>query len=197
MRQIATGLFVLAFSTAALAQDVTEPRSGVTFAANNGDMSLLGVGLRTRTFLKVKVYAIGLYASEAALAGPLAKAKPGTAAYYKELVSGDFDKQITMKFVRDLSADQIKSAFREVLEAADPQKTDLFVSYFGELKIGQEATLRWISGGTLQTTVAGLGKPEIKDPRFAEAIFGIWLGEKPVQEEIKRDLLSRVTTPAK
>ena len=107
MRPILAGIAALALSVVALAQDVTESRSGVNFAAKNGEMSLLGVGLRTKTFLKVKVYAVGLYASDAALSGSLAQARPGTPAFYKELVSGDFDKQITMKFVRDLSADQI------------------------------------------------------------------------------------------
>ncbi len=193
MRPILAGIAALTLSAAALAQDVTEPRSGVSFAAKNGEMSLLGVGLRTKTFLKVKVYAVGLYASDAAVAGSLAQAKPGTPAFYRELVSGDFDKQITMKFVRYLSADQIQGAFRETLEAADAQKVNQFVSYFGELKVGQEVALRWAPGGSLQTTVAGVAKPEIKDPKFAGAIFGIWLGEKPIQDDIKKDLVSRST----
>jgi hypothetical protein len=193
MRPIVAGIAVLALSAVALAQEVTEPRSGVTFAAKNGELSLLGVGLRTKTFLKVKVYAIGLYASDAAVSGSLAQAKPGTPAFYRELVSGDFDKQITMKFVRDLSADQIQGAFRETLEAADAQKVTQFVSYFGGLKVGQDVAFRWAPGGTLQTTVAGVSKPEIKDRKFAEAVFGIWLGEKPIQDDLKKDLVSRAT----
>jgi hypothetical protein len=63
---------LLASAIPAPAQDVTEPRSGATFPACSGDMALIGTGLRTKTFLKVKVYAIGLYVAEAALSGPLA-----------------------------------------------------------------------------------------------------------------------------
>ena len=183
-------------SAPVLAQTVTEPKSGVSFPAKTDGMSLLGVGLRTKTMLKVKVYAIGLYVADSALAGPLAahKGKTGTPAFYRDLVAGDFGKQIVMKFVRDLSADQIQGAFREVLTAANPQKTGLFVNYFGEIKAQQEAVLRWTPGGTLEVNVAGLGKTPIEDKAFAAAVFGIWLGEKPIQDDIKRDLVSRAAS---
>jgi hypothetical protein len=174
-------------------QDVTEPKSGVTFAAKSGDMSLLGVGVRTRTMLKVKVYAVGLYAADSALAGPLAAHKANVAApsFYKDLVSGDFEKQVVMKFVRDVSTDQIRGAFRESLKGAEGAKVDLFVGYFSDTKVGQEYVLRWAPGGILETKVAGLNKPPITDEKFAAAVFGIWLGEKPIQEDIKKGLVSR------
>ena len=193
MRQIAAGLIAVALVTPALAEEVVEPRSGVMFADRVGDMSLLGVGLRTKTFLKVKVYAIGLYVADSALSRSLAahKGKTDSPAFYRELVAGDFGKQISMKFVRDLSADQIQGAFREVLGAADPASVNLFVNYFAEQKTGQEVTLRWAPGGTLETTVAGLGKPPIANRKFAEAVFAIWLGDKPIQEDIKPALVSR------
>ena len=89
------------------AQDVTEPGSGVKFAAHEGETSLLGIGLRTKTFLKVKVYAIGLYVADTALTGPLAayKGKAAAPAFYQALVLGDFPKEVRLRFVRDLSAE--------------------------------------------------------------------------------------------
>ena len=192
MQGFAIGVIALALAAPALSQDATEPRSGVKFAAKSGDMSLLGVGLRTRTMVKVKIYAVGLYVGDSALAGPLAayKGKTDTPAFYKELVAGDFEKEIVMKFVRDVSTDQIRDAFRESLKGAGP-KVDLFVGYFGDTKVGQEYVLHWTPAGTLETRLAGLNKPPIADKAFAAAVFGIWLGEKPVQEDIKKDLVSR------
>jgi hypothetical protein len=58
----ATAFFSLAVPAAATV--VTEPKTGVTFAAKVGDMSLLGVGLRTKTFPKFKVSALGLYVAD-------------------------------------------------------------------------------------------------------------------------------------
>jgi hypothetical protein len=103
---------------------VTEPKTGVTFATRVGDMSLLGVGLRTKTFLKFKVYALGLYVADPALSGPLAvhKGKLGTSAFYRDLVVGDFEKQFVLKLVRVLSAEQIQGPFRSQLRVVSRAK---------------------------------------------------------------------------
>jgi len=177
------------------AEDVVEARSGVKFAAKNGSESLLGVGLRTRTFLKVKVYAIGLYVSDAALAGPLAayKGKTESPGFYAELVNGDFDKQVTLKFVRDVGQETIQEAMRDALVGADKARLDAFVSYFPEVKVGQECVLRWGKGGVLETTMTGQTRPPIADKAFASRVFGIWLGEKPLQADIKKDIVARAS----
>ena len=191
MNRPAALLLTLALATPALAQEVAEPKSGVKFAAKNGDMSLLGVGLRTKTMLKVKVYAVGFYVADSALAGPLAafKGKTDSAPFYKDLVWGDFEKQIVMKFTREVSTDQIRGAFRESLQGTS--KLDQFLGYFGDTKEGQEYVLTWKPGGILATKVAGVDKPEIADKAFAAAVFGIWLGDKPIQNDLKKSLVSR------
>jgi len=173
----------------ARAEDVAEPRTGVRFPARVGDMSLLGVGLRTKTFLKVKVYAIALYVPDSALAGPL-KGKSAPALCH-ELVWGDFAKEIHLHLVRDVSASQMQESIRDALEHADKARLDTFVSYFGDIKTGEEYVLRWAPGGTLETIAKGTPKPPIPDKNFAAAVFGIWLGDEPIQEDIKRDLVAR------
>ena len=176
-----------------LAQEVTEPRSGAKFAAKLDDKSLLGAGLRTKTFLKVQVYALGLYVADSAISGPLAayKGKTDSTAFYREIVQGDFPKQVTMKFLRDLSASQIQDAMREALAAADKGRVDAFVAYFPAITSGQECVLRWAPGGTLEAVMAGQAKPPIADKAFAMAVFGIWLGEKPIQDDLKKAVVSR------
>lgn len=192
--------FVAAILAAALvpavparAQDVKESRTGVSFPVKRDDMTLLGVGLRTKTFLKVKVYAAGLYVADSALSGPLAvhRGKTGTPAFYRDLVWGDFPKAIVMTFVRDTTASQIRDAFYESLPTIDHARLDLFSSHFGTPQKGQTVIVRWASGGVIETNSAGEVKPPIADKAFAGAVFGIWLGEKPIQEDLKRDLVSR------
>lgn len=177
------------------AQKVTEPKTGAAFESTDQDgWRLLGTGVRTRTMLNVKVYAIGLYVD-----GPsytrLVSSKGGTVQpspeLYKELVWGDFGKRFELRFVRDLSAAQIQGAFREALPGADKARVDQFVGYFGDIAKGQDAVIRWAPGGTLETTVAGAAKAPIADKNFAAAVFAIWLGEKPIQADIKRDLVAR------
>jgi hypothetical protein len=177
----------------AAAQEVTEPGSGVKFAAKNGDLSLLGLGLRTRTIFQVKVYAIGLYVADAALAGPLAAHKSALAspAFYRDLVRGDFPRELHLKFVRDVGQSTIQEAMRESLAGAEKTRLETFVGYFPEIRAGQDCVLRWAPGGTLETVMSGQPKPPIADRDFAAAVFAVWLGERPVQEDIKKGLVSR------
>jgi hypothetical protein len=188
LRHFAAALFALALAVPARA-DVAEPRTGVRFPEKAGDMSLLGVGLRTRTILKVKVYAIALYVADAALSGPL-KGKGG-ADLYHELVWGDFPKEVRLHLVRDVSASQMQESIRDALEHADKARVDTFVFYFGDIKTGEEYVLRWAPGGRLETIANGTPKPPIADKNFAAAVFAIWLGDEPIQDDVKRDLVSR------
>jgi hypothetical protein len=197
VRRIAAASFVVALAGAlparALAADYVEPRTGVSCPDKRDGMSLLGAGVRTKTFLKVKVYAICLYVSDATLAGPLKayKGRPTDPAFYRELVAGDFPKQVVMTFVRDASADQVREAFYEALPNVDRQRLDLFSSHFGAPHKGDAYVLHWAPGGALEVNAAGQQKPPIVDKAFSTAVFGIWLGEKPLQEDIKRDLVAR------
>jgi len=189
----AAALAVTAGAAAAAAEDVAEPKSGVKFASAQEGMTLLGTGLRTRTMLNVKVYAVGLYVDDGALRGPLHafKGRTGERDFYQQLVWGDFPRQLTMKFLRGVTASQIQGAFHEDLEKADAARTNAFVAYFPATKEGEEYVLRWQPGQGLMTTVAGQAKPPINDKDFAAAVFGIWLGDKPIQEDIKKGLVSR------
>jgi hypothetical protein len=192
---LALAAFAALVSSPLGAQEVAEPGSGVKFAAREGELSLLGVGLRTKTFLKVKVYAIGLYVGDAALTGPLAahRGKLGTPAFYRDLVEGDFPKEVRLRFVRDVSASQIQEAMREALAGADKSRVDAFAGYFPALKSGQQCVIRWAPGGTLETTTAGEARPPIADKAFATSVFGVWLGPKPIQDDLKKALVSRAT----
>jgi hypothetical protein len=174
---------------------VKEPATQVEFAAKSADggLSLLGVGVRTKTMFNVKVYAAALYVTDSAVEGPLAvhKGKTTTPAFFKDLTWGDFKKRIVLHFVREVTADQVRGAFKESLTTADKAKVEAFVAAFGDTKVGQEYVLDWAPGGTLEITALGQPKPPIADKAFAAAVFGIWLGEKPIQEELKRALVSR------
>lgn len=158
-------------------------------------MSLLGVDVHRKTLLKIKVYAIGLYVADSALSGPLAvhKGKVGTAAFYRDLVTGDFEKQIVLKLVRGLSAAQIQGAFRSEMPRVDRRLLSQFVSYFARASAGQECVLRWAPGGILETTVAGAAKPAIADRAFSQAVFAIWLGDRPLDDKIRTRLVSRAS----
>ena len=178
------------------AQDFQEPKSKVAFAIDDGDLTLLGTGLRVKkiTFIKVKVYATAFYVDKAAVDGPLApfKGKPASDELRKTLQAGDFEKMLVLHFVRDVGAGKIQDAMREALEkGTDPKVLDQFISYFPEVKDGQRCTFRWVPGGTIETVMAGAEKPAITDRAFAEKLFGLYVGPDPLQDDFKPDFLAR------
>jgi hypothetical protein len=186
----------LAAASPSWSQEAAEPQTGVRFAAKRDGETLLGVGLRVKkvAFIKAKVYAVGLYVSDDALAGPLAvhKGHFGTPEFFKDLVWGDFDKRLSLRFVRSLGRDQIQNAMREALaKRSDQRLLEQFVGYFNEVEQGQECVLRWVPGGSLEVTMAGQARAPIVDKAFAAAVFALYLGEKPLQEDIKQGLVSR------
>jgi hypothetical protein len=187
-------LVALGAAGTASAQTWTEPKSGVAFPVKKDDMTLLGGGLRVKKILfTFKAYAIGFYVSDEAIAGPLAafKGKTTSPEFYHALQTGDFKKELVLHFLRNLSEGRIQGAMRESLEGADPKELDQFVSYFPELKEGEEAVLRWAPGGTLETVMAGQAKPPIADQKFSERLFGLYLGPTPLQADIKAGMVAR------
>jgi len=176
-------------------EDFTEPKSGVVFPVQRDGATLLGAGLRVKkiAFVKVKVYAAALYVSDQALAGPLAVygGKAMGAPFFKDLVWGDFPKEIVLRFTRDLGQQRIQDAMREALATAEKAPLDVFVSYFPEVRTGEECVLRWGAGGVLEAVMAGTPKPPIANKAFAAAVFALYLGESPLQDDLKSDMVSR------
>jgi hypothetical protein len=199
MRPAAALAPVLALAPLLWSQELAEPRSGARFPLASGGQSLLGLGLRVKkvAFVKVKVYVVGLYVPDAALEGPLAayRGRPASPELFRDLVWGDFDKRLVLRFLRDLERDQIAGAMREALAGrSDARLLDQFVSSFDELKQGEECELRWLPGGALEVSLAGRRRPPIEGKDFAAAVFGIYLGERPLQEDIKLGLVSRLAS---
>jgi hypothetical protein len=184
----------VAAGATAHAQTWTEAKSGAVFDVSKDGMTLLGAGLRVKRFVfNVKVYAVGLYVDDAALTGPLAafKGKTSSPEFYQAVQTGDFRKELVLKFLRTVGQGRIQDAMRESLAGADAKTLDQFVSYFPEVKERQECVLRWAPGGTLESVMAGQVKPPIENRAFAERLYGLYVGPKPIQEDIKVDIVAR------
>ena len=144
---------------------------------------LKGAGLRKRFF--VQVYAMGLYVADR-------KADP---------VTQPGAKRVAIHMLRDVGADQFSGALVDgmrpnhdeaTMKSLEPRITQLS-AILGEMKVAKEGmaiTLDWVPGSGTQVTIAGRpsGKP-IEGEDFYRALLRIWLGEKPVQDDLKKALL--------
>jgi long-chain acyl-CoA synthetase len=147
------------------------------------DLVLNGAGIRTRAVFKVYVGSLYLPAKATDLAAVLAKGP----------------RRIQMNLLRDLAADQLVDALNDgmkdnstaaemaALKAQQDQLTSIMKA-FGEAKEGSVVTLDFVDGATL-VGFNGAVKGTIPGESFNRALTKIWLGDKPVQADLKKAML--------
>jgi hypothetical protein len=173
-------LFLVSFS--AFAAEV----AGVTLADADQQLVLNGAGLRKRAFFQV--YAIGLYLPE----------KKAAAA---DAIGAAGSKRIVIQMLRDVDADQFTGALMDgmkdnhseaEMKSLEPRAKQLaaIMAEMKEAKKGMRITLDWLSAAGTTVTVDGraTGLPILGED-FYRALLKIWLGDKPVQADLKKALL--------
>ena len=154
----------------------------------NGDVVANGAGLRKKAFFKV--YAMALYLPE----------KQGEA---DAVLSAKGAKRVSISLLRDLSAQQFVDALQEGIAEnhteAEMVKLRDRVKQFseamlsvGEAKTGTIVLIDWIPETGTRLTVNGQAKgKDISGEDFYQALLKIWLGKKPVQDDLKQALLGK------
>lgn len=197
---------------------VLEPKSKRAFpvrlqvAAGEDTHTLVGTGIRTKTFLKVKVYAFGLYVDAPTAASTLAAWSGRTArdleddqSFYEELLKGNFGMTLRLVMTRDVNGDDMADAFEDALgprvrrAAAElgmpPGESALaeFRSYFSVEKLRKETDLvfTWLPGGKLVSSIQGAVAGEIQSATLSWALFDVYLGEDPISKGGKKTVIAR------
>ncbi|MDP6942073.1 MAG: chalcone isomerase family protein [Planctomycetota bacterium] len=222
----------LAFFPAALfAQEApavkVEPRTELEFAqvatwpGSKTSQTLLGVGVRDKTFLRVKVYALGLYVDPVGAAKALDKWQETSVKkmqkdnkFYDALLNGKFSKTMRWVFVRDVDGEDIAEAFEDSLEPrlktlaknekgkkgsearAAAAKTGLktLKSWFTEeIEDGQELVFAWHPGGKLIVQLEGKLIGELTSEHVSTALFDTAIGEDTVAEDAREDFPTGVS----
>lgn len=160
---------------------------GVSFpdqATVGGKTVLLnGLGVRSATMLKVKVYIIGLYL-ESKNSNP------------QNIIESTGNKRIAMKFVHEVSADKLRGGWSEGFE---DNNTDLasvkdeiakFNASMRDVKSGDSIMLDF-SGDTVDVLVNDNKVDSIVGSEFQKALLAIWLGPKPPNDELKEGILGQ------
>ena len=160
----------------------------VQIAPGGPPLVLNGAGLRRRVFFDV--YAMGLYLP----------AKKTDAA---DVLSLSGPKRVAIRMLRDVDADQFADALAEGIrqnhseadaKALGPRLNELtaIMLEMKQAKKGMSIALDWVPGtGTL---VQIEGKPAgkaIPGEDFYRGLLRIWLGEDPVQADLKKVLLGQ------
>jgi Chalcone isomerase-like len=187
-RRFAAFAVLLAWMSAAFALEIEGVKLDDRARIGSSDVVLNGAGLRTR--LGFKVYAGGLYLVEKTRDANAAVAAPGA-------------KRVAMHMMRDVGAKSLIDAFNDGLEkntpAAELAKLRSSAAEFnaalegiGEAKKGDVILIDFVPGAGTVLTVNGQarGKPIAGDD-FYRALLRIWLGERPVDGDLRKGMLGQ------
>lgn len=201
-------------ATALQASEFTEPNTQVKFPteiqAAGGAQVLGGAGVRTRTMLKVKVYAFGLYVDQAGARTALAAWRGKSAAdlasdqsLYDELLKGAFPMTLRLVMTRDVGADKMSEAFNEALgpRVAQAEQKGMtggaealtrFRGFFSDKLTNGTELVFARSGSTLTVTIGGKQAGEIDNAALAWALYDVYLGTKAIAPDGKKAVVSRL-----
>ena len=142
---------------------------------------LNGLGIRTATFLKVKVYVIGLYL-ESKSSDPQA------------IIASGENKRIAMHFVHDVSADKLRGGWTEGFEdnardvAGINDEIAKFNASMRDVNSGDSIVLDF-AGDKVDVLINDTRIDSVAGKAFQQAVLAIWLGPKPPNEALKQGIL--------
>jgi hypothetical protein len=147
------------------------------------ELALNGIGVRTATAFKVKIYVAALYLE-----------KPARDA--AQVLDSSGLKQIKMKYLYAISAPDMKRGWEHSFTEACPEKRcEAFQAQIAEF----QAAVAAVADGDLydysffddRVEIARPGSPPatIRGREFARLLLATWIGKAPPTEELKRSLL--------
>jgi hypothetical protein len=177
------GMVVGLFAAVALAAEVGGVKLDDKVSMGAQELVLNGAGVRTRVVFKVYVASLYLPQKATELATVLSKSP----------------RRIQLNLLRTLSADQLVDALNEGLAenntaaelAAVKSQVDqlaMIMKSFKEVKEKDVITLDFVDGAT-RIGLNGEAKGSIGGDAFNQALTKVWLGDKPVQADLKKSLL--------
>jgi hypothetical protein len=182
MRTVAVLLILLALAaTPAAAREVAGVVLPDTATVEGKTLVLNGAGLRTRFFFKV--YVVGLYLEQ-----PMTDAAA--------ILGSDSIRRAELYILRSLSGHEIASAIRDAFErnagAALPRLEDRLKrleSMFPAVAAGDTIALTYVPRRGTEVVAKGRQAGVIEGKDFADALFAVWIGAKPVDPALKTALL--------
>lgn len=183
MRKLTTTVMTLLLAAGVQAAEVGGLELDNKVTVGGQDLLLNGAGIQTRVIFKVYVGSLYVPAKTNNLASVLAK-EP---------------RRIQLDILRNLSADQLIDALTdgikenssaEELAAIKPQVDQMVATMksFNEGNQKDVVTLDFVDGAT-RIGLNGSAKGSIPGEPFNRVLTRIWLGDKPVQTDLKQTML--------
>ncbi len=187
MNKVLLFLFFLLVSTAVRGGEVAGTHLADSVETDDAvTLQLNGAGVRSKFFMKI--YIAGLYLEN-----------HSTSA--SEVLADHAHKRMLMhilyaKVGREKLVAGWKDGFAANLSTTEVKELSPQIQRFNELSVdvqrGDEIIFDYRPGHGTSVSIAGDLKGTIEGMAFNQALFSIWLGEKPVTTELRQELLGGV-----
>ena len=183
LRKVVFLMAALLFAAPALAVDVGGIKLADKATVGGQELVLNGAGIRTKMMFKVYVGSLWVPAKATTAAAVFAKAP----------------RRVQLNMLRDVSAEQMTEALADGVKqgnspadvAAVKAQTDQLATILksaGQLKEGNVLAFDFVDGATV-VLVNGAAKGSIAGEAFNKALLNAWLGDDPVQGDLKKAML--------
>ena len=177
---------LLAFlSTPSLAKSSGGVDFSETLVVEQSQLSLNGVGLRKKLF--IKLYAAGLYLDARNSDGAAIIAADKTQSLMLTIISG----LISSEKMEAAVVEGFKNSAGNNLADLQPRIDSFIAVLREEIKKQDHFEFTYIPGTGTRILKNGSKKATIEGLDFKSALFGIWLSDKPAQKSLKEKLLGK------
>ncbi len=145
-------------------------------------LKLNGIGVRTKTFLAIKVYVAGLYL-ETRSKNP------------DQIIASDSVRRLRLQMTHNAPRDKVIAEFSEGIEhnakdsAALKERLAKFLRAIPKLNDGGVLTVTYVPGKGTSVVASGGSEVSVPGKDFADAVFSAWIGKHPVDDDLKKGLL--------
>lgn len=177
---LAAMLTLLSVGAAAAAFEGVSLPDTATFGGTQ--LRLNGIGLRTYSWLRIRIYVAGLYLE-----------RPSRDA--EAILRSPEKKLLVVRFIHDVDAEDARKAWREGFQDnclppchLAPADIARFLAAVPDMRSGDRSTLAF-TAASVSITLNGQTLGTISDPMFAHAVLATFLGPHPPTPQLKRELL--------
>ena len=149
-----------------------------TVTVDGSTLVLNGIGLRQA--FRVKAYVGALYLEQ-------------RSSDSKTVIESPQRKRVTLRFLRDINGKQLASGWADSLRNVGARDAPIaqFTSLIGDVKKGDTMAFTSRPGPGVEVAVRDEVKGTVPGDEFSRALFTVWFGPKPGDENLKRGMLGK------
>jgi len=165
---------------------------------NNEQLDLFMTGLTIRRKFFLKIYSMAHYIEQQP---DVAGSVISDDKIYKNILQHNGAKQISMIFLRSLTAEQIQKSLRSGIKLNTskeeymqilPQVEEFMHAIYEDVERNDEFIIRWFPDGSVVSIFQGEEISSIKNDRFARTLWSIWFGRYSVVD--RKSLIKELLT---